>query len=505
MTNPQRSAVITLLKLFDLAVVVVALALAVSLMPTSDPWPEVLEMRVKVRNLFFIAGYLGYWHLVLRSFGLYRSHRLTPASQEWRDLAAAVVVSIVPLYVLRHVLHFEFANPPFVPTFWALTMVGLGIERRLLRRLAHAIRMRGRNLRNAIIVGGGDDAFDMVARLARRSDLGYAVVDVVQIDADAAPVANGNGNGHAHAGNGHAHLDGNGHASGNGHDAGGDRDRDALLLERISRVIASHPIDEVFVVLRLDVAQPLVRAIVALCEEQGITVRLLSGLVDLMLAKAQLDELDGRPVITIFTGPPDSADLVIKRAIDVGVSLVALALLAPLFAMLALLIKLDSSGPVLFVQERVGLNRRRFRALKFRTMVPDAEERQAALESLNEAQGPVFKIRNDPRVTRVGRWLRQLSLDELPQLWNVFRGDMSLVGPRPLPIRDVERIDVTAHKRRFSVKPGITCLWQINGRVPEFDYWIKADMEYIDNWSLGLDFRILMKTIPAVLSRRGAY
>jgi exopolysaccharide biosynthesis polyprenyl glycosylphosphotransferase len=253
------------------------------------------------------------------------------------------------------------------------------------------------------------------------------------------------------------------------------------------------------------VGQPLIRSIVALCEEQGITVRLASNIVDPILARAIVDEVDGRPVISIFTGPPDSLPIAIKRLFDLLASTVAVLALAPLMVLIALAVKLDSRGPILFVQERVGFNRRRFRAYKFRTMVADAEDRQAALEPLNEAQGPVFKIKDDPRVTRVGRWLRRLSLDELPQLFNVVKGDMSLVGPRPLPQRDVDRIDVVAHKRRFSVKPGITCIWQVNGREPRFEEWIKADMEYIDNWSLGLDFRIILKTIPAVLSGRGAY
>ncbi len=158
-----------------------------------------------------------------------------------------------------------------------------------------------------------------------------------------------------------------------------------------------------------------------------------------------------------------------------------------------------------FVQRRVGLGGRQFNFYKFRTMVKDAERLQPALEHLNEADGPVFKIRDDPRVTRVGRWVRRASLDELPQLINVLKGDMSLVGPRPLPLRDVARMDVPAHRRRFSVKPGITCLWQIQGREPRFEDWIRTDMAYIDNWSLGLDFKILARTIPAVLSGRGAY
>src|SRR5207302_858226 len=167
-----------------------------------------------------------------------------------------------------------------------------------------------------------------------------------------------------------------------------------------------------------------------------------------------------RAVITLFTGPPDSFGLLGKRLLDLSLSLVACLLLLPLFLVVAIAIKLDSRGSILFAQERVGLGGRRFRLYKFRTMIAGADRLQAEFEALNEAHGPVFKIRNDPRVTRVGRWLRHLSLDELPQMLNVLIGDMSLVGPRPLPLRDVQRIDKRAHKRRFSVKPGLTCLWQ---------------------------------------------
>jgi exopolysaccharide biosynthesis polyprenyl glycosylphosphotransferase len=195
----------------------------------------------------------------------------------------------------------------------------------------------------------------------------------------------------------------------------------------------------------------------------------------------------------------------VKRLIDILGAYVLLACLAPLFLVAAIAIKLTSPGPVFFIQERVGRGKRRFRLYKFRTMVADAEQKQADLEALNEAGGPVFKIKDDPRITPVGHILRKLSIDELPQLWNVLRGDMSLVGPRPLPVRAYNGFSEDWQRRRFSVRPGITCLWQINGRssVP-FEKWMELDMRYIDEWSLWLDLKILLKTVPAVLRGSGA-
>jgi lipopolysaccharide/colanic/teichoic acid biosynthesis glycosyltransferase len=186
-------------------------------------------------------------------------------------------------------------------------------------------------------------------------------------------------------------------------------------------------------------------------------------------------------------------------------SLILLIGLSPLFLVAALLIKLTSAGPAFFVQDRVGLNKRIFQLYKFRTMVQDAEKKLAELEHLNEISGPVFKIKNDPRIIPIGRLLRKTSIDELPQLINVLKGDISLVGPRPLPIRDYEGFDEDWQRRRFSVRPGITCLWQINGRSNvSFEKWMELDMEYIDSWSLLLDLKILLKTVPAVLRGGGA-
>jgi len=281
---------------------------------------------------------------------------------------------------------------------------------------------------------------------------------------------------------------------------------ESQLISELKTVIDQQPVDEVFVSLPLAKYNHLIETIVATCEEQGIIVRVQTPAFSLKVARWRSDELDGVPFVTIQSGPSNEWHLITKRLIDIFGSSVLLLGMAPILVIVALLIKLDSPGPVLFTQTRVGLNRRRFRLFKFRTMAESAEAMQHELERLNEAGGPVFKIRNDPRVTRIGRFLRRLSIDELPQLFNVLKGEMSLVGPRPLPLRDVERINIQWHKRRFSMKPGVTCLWQVNGRSDvSFDDWVVMDLEYIDKWSLSLDIRILLRTVPTVLRGSGAY
>jgi exopolysaccharide biosynthesis polyprenyl glycosylphosphotransferase len=278
------------------------------------------------------------------------------------------------------------------------------------------------------------------------------------------------------------------------------------VIDQVSAVLAEQAVDEVLVALPISKYGPLVESIVRHCEEQGILVRLRTEMSNLHIARSYVDELDGAAVMTFQSGPQDSWQLFTKRVIDIVGSSLLLLLLAPLLGVIGLLITLDSPGPVFFAQERVGLNKRRFTMLKFRTMVDGSGEQQLMLEHFNEAVGPVFKIRDDPRITRLGKFLRRFSIDELPQLFNVIKGDMSLVGPRPLPLRDVARIDLHWHKRRFSIKPGITCLWQVNGRSNiDFDRWVQMDLDYIDRWSLALDLKILIKTIPAVFRGSGAY
>ncbi len=210
-------------------------------------------------------------------------------------------------------------------------------------------------------------------------------------------------------------------------------------------------------------------------------------------------------MISFYTGGMHGWPVVVKRTLDFCLSYVLLVLLSPLFVVVGLLIKVTSQGPLFFSQERVGLNKRKFRLYKFRTMIAEAEQKLSEVEHLNEVSGPVFKIKDDPRLTTIGKFLRKTSIDELPQLFNVLKGDMSLVGPRPLPVRDVDGFGKDWQRRRFSVRPGITCLWQVNGRsdIP-FENWMELDIQYIDQWSLWLDVKILAQTIPAVLRGSGA-
>lgn len=274
--------------------------------------------------------------------------------------------------------------------------------------------------------------------------------------------------------------------------------------ENLPAVIAARRADEVYVCLPMRSSYETVQRIVRLCERQRVSLNLVADLFPLRVASRRLTYLEDMPVISLSTIPEAQVRLAFKRLVDLAVSSALLLMLAPVFFIVAILIKRESEGPVFFAQERVGQNQRRFRMLKFRTMVANAEALRKDLEALNEADGPVFKIRNDPRITRVGRFLRKYSIDEFPQLINVWLGQMSLVGPRPPIASEVEKY-TWGQRRRLSVRPGMTGLWQVSGRSDiGFEQWVELDLTYIDTWSLGLDFLILFRTFRAVVQGRGA-
>ena len=251
-----------------------------------------------------------------------------------------------------------------------------------------------------------------------------------------------------------------------------------------------------------------IESVIQLCEIEGVEAWLVADFFATQIARASFDEILGHPLLVFRSTPEASWQMLAKTVLDFVGALVLLIFLTviPVIPLVALAIKFTSPGPVFFRQQRSGLNGAPFTILKFRTMATNAEQFKHELAAMNEMSGPVFKVTNDPRITPVGKWLRKFSLDELPQLFNVLRGEMSLVGPRPLPVDEVKRFNDLAHRRRLSVKPGLTCLWQVSGRnqITDFRDWVRLDLEYIDNWSIWLDLAILIRTIPAVFAGTGA-
>jgi exopolysaccharide biosynthesis polyprenyl glycosylphosphotransferase len=276
---------------------------------------------------------------------------------------------------------------------------------------------------------------------------------------------------------------------------------------RLIELVHEHSVSGVLVSAR-QTQLDRVESVIQLCEIEGVEAWLVADFFTTQIARASFDEMLGQPLLIFRSTPETSWQMLAKNLLDVFGALVLLIFLTviPVIPLVALLIKLTSPGPIFFRQQRSGLNGAPFTIWKFRTMATNSEQLKHELAAMNEMSGPVFKITNDPRITPLGKWLRKYSLDELPQLFNVLRGEMSLVGPRPLPVDEVKRFNDLAHRRRLSVKPGLTCLWQVSGRnqICDFKDWVRLDLEYIDNWSIWLDLVILLRTIPAVLGANGA-
>jgi exopolysaccharide biosynthesis polyprenyl glycosylphosphotransferase len=479
MTALGRRLLVRTAKVYDLAVITISFGLAAALVAhqtATVSFADFFSMRIKIRNFALFAGFLLVWHIIFCLFSLYDSRRLSARRDEVLDVVKATSLGAAFVCGAAFVFRLKMVTFPFIAGFWFISSVTAVLSRLVVRYFLSQVRVRGRNRREMLIVGTNPRAVGFAQKIAASPTLGYRLLGFV--DQEWAGIAEFRTTGYPQA----------------------------CGFDSLPEFIRERVIDEVVIALPMKSLYLQASRIVTLCEEQGITVRLLPNVFNLRLARSKAEEFEDVSVITLCSNSMESWQHLVKRILDFGVSLAFIIICAPpLFLLTALLIKLTSPGPVFFIQERVGLNKRRFRMFKFRTMVQDADQRIAEIERLNEVSGPVFKIKNDPRVTSLGRILRATSIDELPQLFNVLKGDMSLVGPRPLPVRDYEGFDQDWERRRFSVRPGITCLWQVNGRsTTPFDRWMKLDMQYIDQWSLWLDLKILAKTVPAVLKGTGA-
>jgi exopolysaccharide biosynthesis polyprenyl glycosylphosphotransferase len=295
------------------------------------------------------------------------------------------------------------------------------------------------------------------------------------------------------------------HHSGDGIEVAAEFNLAGAPVTELIELLHKHSVSGVLVTAR-HAQFERVESVIQLCEVEGVEAWLVADFFATQISKASFDEMFGHPLLVFRSTPETSWQVIAKQLLDFFGGLALVIVTSPLMLVCAALVKFTSPGPGFFRQQRAGLNGAPFEILKFRTMVSNAEQFKHELAAMNEMSGPVFKVTNDPRVTPVGKWLRKWSLDELPQLFNVLKGEMSLVGPRPLPVDEVRRFSDLAHRRRLSVKPGLTCLWQIQGRnqISDFNEWVRLDLEYIDNWSIWLDLKILLFTPPVVLRGTGA-
>jgi len=471
MLGKHRTAWVARLLVADAVVLGLAFGAAYALRVTLNPWLPRVAGPV-VHYLWLLAPLVGLWLGLLALRGGYGLRWL---SDSWALARLVGGVSAAGLLLAAGLLFFfqqEEVNRTLLLFFAGLSAVGLWAERRLVRRWLRRGR-GGRQRRHVLVVGTDWRAARVVAALARYPEAGWALDGCIGLDPDVL-----------------------------GGTVGGVPIR-GLLSDLPQLLQSGAVVDEVFFALPPERLDQLADAL-EVCESFGVDTRVLLEVYEPARARAFVEELFGLPVYGVSPRLTRQGALAVKRALDVVSALMGLTLLSPVLVAIGAAVKLTSRGPALFRQERVGFRGRRFRMYKFRTMVADAEAMRERVAHLNTLDGPVFKAIDDPRVTRLGRLLRWTSADELPQLWNVLRGEMSLVGPRPLPVHEAGQLK-GAQRRRLAMRPGLTGLWQVSGRsMVAFEEWMELDLAYVDRWSLALDLGILLRTVPAVLRGEGA-
>lgn len=413
------------------------------------------------------------WSFLLFYYAAYKSYRTVPFVKEVQVMAKVVLLGGLALGAIAFSLQSYYLSRSLIIVFVAVNLCLLIIERFSIRVSSGLVREMGYNYRNVIVVGTDKRARDIARVIEKHKHWGLNMLGfVTDNSADS-----------------HAEID--------GHRIIGD-------IKEMQEIINKEVVDEVIFALPKKRFEELEDALLML-EDNGINARMVVNFFPHIVAKVYLEELENIPLLTFTTIPTDVFALAVKRLFDMIASAILLVMALPVMATAALLIKATSPGSVLFKQRRCGLHGRLFTLYKFRSMILDAEAKKKELEALNEMGWPVFKVKDDPRVTKIGRFIRKTSIDEFPQLWNVLKGDMSIVGPRPPIPEEVAKYE-RWQRRRLSMRPGLTCLWQISGRnkVKDFNEWVRLDLQYIDNWSLNLDMKIFFKTIPVVLFRKGA-
>ncbi len=427
-------------------------------------------------NYFWIVPVaVGLWVAVGLALGLYREIREEDLARALLDPLKVFMAATTLLFAFTFAFKLEYISRLLLGFYAVFDLLAMVAFRLLARPLAGPLRRAVAGVRNFLIVGTTPEAGEVARAIEAHGSRGMQLFGFAEVEPGAP----------------------------RGDFSGLRREYPRFRLAELPELLRRQTIDEViFAVSKEDLDR--LEETFLICEEEGVKTRLLLSFFPHVISRVHLERFEERPLLT-FTTTPESEDLLfLKRLLDFVMALLLLVVLSPLLLVIAILVKLTSRGPVLYRQTRCGLGGRRFTLYKFRSMREGAERLRPELEALNEVDGPVFKIKDDPRLTPLGRYLRKFSLDELPQLVNILKGDMSFVGPRPPLPEEVEKYE-RWQRRRLRMKPGLTCLWALEGRSRlSFERWMQLDLEYIDNWSPSLDFKILLKTIPVVLLGRGA-
>ncbi|MGO8786637.1 MAG: sugar transferase [Terriglobia bacterium] len=442
---------------------------------------EIRSHLASLRPLYSLSNYPGIVPLAVVIVagvgvlaGIYREVHEEDLRRAFADPLKVALASTIILFAATFALQLEFVSRLLLGIYAVMDFLLMVIFRLAAWRFAAALRRSVAGFRNFLLVGDGPELAEIARTLEANESRGIRLFGFVRIHtglAEALP-------------------------------SGLAKPYPIVALPELPELLRRQVIDEVIFAVANEDLEKLGETFL-LCEEEGVKTRVLLSFFPQVTSKVYLERLGSTPLLT-FSGTPEDELLLLKRGIDFIMALVALVILSPLLLILAVLVKITSRGPILFTQTRCGLGGRQFTLYKFRSMRAGADVLREELEALNEVDGPVFKIRNDPRCTPVGRFMRKFSLDELPQLLNILSGDMSFVGPRPPLPAEVEKYE-RWQRRRLRMHPGLTCLWALEGRSKlSFRRWMELDLEYIDHWSMMLDWKILLKTIPIVLVGRGA-
>jgi exopolysaccharide biosynthesis polyprenyl glycosylphosphotransferase len=427
-------------------------------------WVKSTQTDGLIPALAYALGWVGASWLV----GLYRLRAYWTILADLRAILRLGAIVASATIIIIFALNLDEVSRPLIVSLIVAQMAVTFVSRVLIREVFGWFRVRGYNTRQLLILGTGDAAHSFASLIARHPELGLSVVGFLRPHEREAVVVGG------------PILGG---------------------LDDIQRIFHDRVVDEVAICLPVSDWE-FIEPVTVLCRDEGKAVRIPLADIGLAWFTGRVEDLDGVPVLSHVQVPDQVVGMIAKRAMDMAMAAIGLVALSPLFGIVAAVMVASEGRPVFFRQVRVGLQGRPFTIVKFRTMVTDAEERYAEVVGLSDTQGAAFKMTNDPRITKLGSFLRKTSIDELPQLWNVLRGEMSIVGPRPAPPREVAEYDIW-HRRRLSMKPGITGLWQVEARLDEdFDRRAVLDLRYIDGWSVWLDMKIIARTIPAMLQGR---